>query len=112
MIYKRSGIFIPKTEQILCYQCEKKTVKERFDLCADCTKKHEEWKIKQQQEKMRGNQRVRILRCDKCKGTKFRFVWEYDPRSEFNMIWCHDGIGFELDQSVKLAVMIQIQTKI
>ena len=45
---------------------------------------------------------IRLLRCEKCGGTSFRFVWSYDKKNEFNMIWCHDGIGFELDGADKI----------
>jgi len=89
-------------DQELCYSCKKHFVKNSFTLCKSCNDDHRKWEIKQQQDAMRGTKSIRLLRCEKCGGTSFRFIWSYDKKNEFNMIWCHDGIGFELDGADKI----------
>lgn len=89
-------------EQPLCYSCQKHKVKNSYSRCKSCEKKHKKQLVTQQEKHMRGDKVIRIMKCENCDGDSFRFVWEYDQKSEFNMIWCHDGFGFELDQADKI----------
>jgi uncharacterized protein YbaR (Trm112 family) len=42
---------------------------------------------------------IRIMRCKKCKGSSFKFRWKYDKKDEMALLLCHDGYGFEMEDS-------------
>ena len=42
----------------------------------------------------------RIMKCKKCGGTSFSFRWDYDEDDEMNSYMCHDGMGFQLTDSI------------
>jgi len=93
---------IEKNEPILCCMCKKNIVESIFEICKECKKEYSKQKIIEEQNKMRGIETIRIMRCEKCGCKSFNFIWKYDIKEEFNMIWCHDGIGFELDSADKI----------
>ena len=55
--------------------------------------------LQKQKEKMVMNKR-RIMKCKKCGGTSFSFRWDYDEDEEMSLYMCHDGMGFQLTDSI------------
>jgi len=44
---------------------------------------------------------IRKLICKKCGGDSFSFVWRFkDESEEYRAYFCHDGIGFELEDAI------------
>src|SRR3972149_6516185 len=80
-------------DQELCYSCKKHFVKNSSTLCKSCNDDHRKWEIKQQQDAMRGTKSIRLLRCEKCGGTSFRFIWSYDKIIELSLSWCVDRLS-------------------
>lgn len=40
------------------------------------------------------------MKCKKCGGTSFSFRWDYNEDDEINLFMGHDGIGFQLEDSI------------
>ena len=43
--------------------------------------------------------KTRIMRCKVCGCDSFRFRWEYKEEEEITLLLCHDGYGFQFEDS-------------
>ena len=65
----------------------------KHELCQKCEKLQDKYI------QMLINKR-RTMKCKKCGGTSFSFRWDYDEDDEMKLYMCHDGMGFELTDSI------------
>src|SRR6056297_4214213 len=77
----------------LANEPSKKVVCKKDNLCPKCEKLEEKYI------QMLMNKR-RIMKCKKCGGTSFSFRWDYDEDYEMDLYMCHDGMGFQLIDSI------------
>ena len=77
----------------LANEPKKSVVCRKDQLCPKC-EELEEYYIQ-----MLINKR-RTMKCKKCGGTSFSFRWDYDEDEEMGLYMCHDGMGFQLTDSI------------
>jgi len=63
------------------------------ELCQTCEKLEDKYI------QMLMNKR-RIMKCKECGGTSFSFRWDYNEDEEMTLYMCHDGMGFQLTDSI------------
>ena len=43
---------------------------------------------------------TRIMKCKKCGGNSFSFRWKYYEKDRLRLIFCHDGVGYQLTDAI------------